>query len=236
MQALQLVRGGSIAELRERSLLAVLGRLSRHGCLPAADAAGLEAAYRFLRLAENRLQAIADRQTHDLPDDDIDRLRLAFAMGYADWPAFLAGLQVHRNAVRRCFREVVFRGGGESAGTATGDLAVLWQGALPEEAAVAHLAALGFTGRKRRCSPCGAPRDSASARPADRGSTCTGDHRRGRQPTARSRHDARHRAIGRRSPTSLLNENPAALGRLVSPVRQRLLSGRSPCTRCCSTS
>ena len=69
VQALQLVRGGTVIGLRERQLLVALPQLVQAGCLPAEDAAELETAYCFLRLAENRLQALHDRQTHDIPAD-----------------------------------------------------------------------------------------------------------------------------------------------------------------------
>src|SRR5690606_24942846 len=93
-------------------LLTVLPRLAGLGLLPHPDAKALDAAYRFLRLAENRLQAIADRQTHDLPADETDRARLRLAMGSASWDEFIDLLSRHRGAVRRCFRDVVFRDAG----------------------------------------------------------------------------------------------------------------------------
>ena len=80
------------------------------GCLPAGDAGELREAYFFLRLAENRIQALYDRQTHDLPADPGDQQRLALAMGSATWPDFLAALQVQRDRVARHFRDIVFRG------------------------------------------------------------------------------------------------------------------------------
>ena len=55
---------------------------------PEADALG--DAYRFLRRLENFIQAIRDRQTHDLPKDAIDRERLRLAMGFSSWEALLA--------------------------------------------------------------------------------------------------------------------------------------------------
>jgi glutamate-ammonia-ligase adenylyltransferase len=117
VQTLQLVRGGTVASLRERQLLKALPALVDAGCLPEPDAAELTGAYRFLRLAENRIQALHDRQTHDLPEDLADRERLAGAMGQPDWPAFLAALQLQRDTVARHFRDIVFRGtSGDSAG------------------------------------------------------------------------------------------------------------------------
>ena len=110
VQALQLVRGGTVIGLRERQLLVALPQLVQAGCLPAEDAAELKTAYCFLRLAENRLQALHDRQTHDIPADPLDQQRLAFAMGMASWEEFLAALDVQRDRVAYHFHEIVFRG------------------------------------------------------------------------------------------------------------------------------
>jgi len=109
VQSLQLVRGGSRAELQERELLSVLPRLvGRHG-LGEADADTLVHAYVFLRRLENFIQAIRDRQTHDLPTSDVDRWRLCLAMGYSGWDELLAELDQHRDNVTREFEAIAFR-------------------------------------------------------------------------------------------------------------------------------
>ena len=112
---------------------------------------------RFLRLAENRLQALHDQQTHDLPGDPADQVRLAAAMGCADWQQFLAALQVQRDAVARHFRAIVFRGmnpTGEGnaeessepgpAATAPGDLDRVWTEPADPDVQEGRLAAAGF--------------------------------------------------------------------------------------------
>ena len=77
VQTLQLVRGGTIPALRERRLLVGLDKLIRPGCLTAEES--LPSCSRltaFLRRQfENRLQAINDRQTHDVPADEMSRER-----------------------------------------------------------------------------------------------------------------------------------------------------------------
>ncbi len=60
----------------------------------------------FLRRVENRLQAFADQQVHELPEDELGRLRLAYAMGYADWEPFARVLDGHRRAVQGHFEQV----------------------------------------------------------------------------------------------------------------------------------
>ena len=110
VQALQLVRGGSEPTLQRTELQQVLPLLVGSRGLSAEDAAEIRAAYRFLRRLENFIQAIRDEQTHELPDNELDRLRLCFAMGYADWPALLAELDQHRDAILQQFNAIAIRG------------------------------------------------------------------------------------------------------------------------------
>ncbi|MBT8092105.1 MAG: bifunctional [glutamate--ammonia ligase]-adenylyl-L-tyrosine phosphorylase/[glutamate--ammonia-ligase] adenylyltransferase, partial [Gammaproteobacteria bacterium] len=109
VQSLQLVRGGSDPALQGRELQSVLPQLVGSRGLSEAGASALRAAYRFLRRLENFIQGIRDQQTHDLPADDGDRMRLAFAMGYADWRALLADLDGHRAAITEQFEKIAFR-------------------------------------------------------------------------------------------------------------------------------
>jgi glutamate-ammonia-ligase adenylyltransferase len=145
VQSLQLVRGGSVAELRERELLAVLPRLARHGYLPRATAGELTEAYRFLRRAENALQAIGDQQTQELPAGATDRARLALSLNFAGWDALRLALDRHRGIVSRHFHDIVF--GGAVAPDSGGPLAELgrvWRSEAGPEACAAILQEAGF--------------------------------------------------------------------------------------------
>ncbi|EXJ13455.1 bifunctional [glutamate--ammonia ligase]-adenylyl-L-tyrosine phosphorylase/[glutamate--ammonia-ligase] adenylyltransferase [Imhoffiella purpurea] len=105
-QAFQLVRGGRDPDLQVRPILQVLALLAERELMPAEAVAELDAAYRFLRLVENRLQAHRDKQTHQLPDEDLGRARLARSMGFDDWPSFADVLQDHRDRVQGHFDHV----------------------------------------------------------------------------------------------------------------------------------
>jgi glutamate-ammonia-ligase adenylyltransferase len=109
VQSLQLVRGGTNEDLQDRELLPSLGRLVRPGGLPGKAAAELAEAYCFLRQFENRLQAISDRQTHNVPTDELNRSRLALAMDLPDWPALSGELTKYRALVAAKFQNIVFR-------------------------------------------------------------------------------------------------------------------------------
>ena len=103
VQAFQLLRGGSTPRLQSRSLLEVLPQLAGQKLLPAEAVAELQAAYRFLRRVENRLQEWNDEQTHELPVDEGARARLALAMGLPGWPALEAELDAPPGAGQRAF-------------------------------------------------------------------------------------------------------------------------------------
>ena len=96
VQALQLIRGGGDRRLQRRELRAVLPLLVGQRLLRKEAVAELDAAYRFLRIVENRLQQWKDEQTHQLPEDAAQRERLAFAMNAPDWGALEAELGRHR--------------------------------------------------------------------------------------------------------------------------------------------
>ena len=227
VQSLQLVRGGTVADLRDRELQRVLPKLVHHQLLPAAVADELLTAYRYLRCAENRLQAIADRQTHDLPDDELNRARLAFAMNCNSWESLVAALNEQRSLVAGHFRNIVFRGGeAEEIDPDTAALGVAWSGGVGAAGSAALLARLGFADGEEAWRQVQALRDSGLYRRMDE----TGRQRldalmpdllrvAGQQERPdRALSGATHvvEAIGRRSAYfALLNENPAALARLL---------------------
>ncbi|AFL72791.1 bifunctional [glutamate--ammonia ligase]-adenylyl-L-tyrosine phosphorylase/[glutamate--ammonia-ligase] adenylyltransferase [Thiocystis violascens] len=105
-QAFQLVRGGRDPDLQVRPIRQVLACLADKRLMPADAIAQLDAAYVFLRLVENRLQAYRDQQTHKLPEDAAGQWRLARSMGFADWPSFAPVLEAHRRLVQQQFDHV----------------------------------------------------------------------------------------------------------------------------------
>ncbi|HEY7640604.1 MAG TPA: bifunctional [glutamate--ammonia ligase]-adenylyl-L-tyrosine phosphorylase/[glutamate--ammonia-ligase] adenylyltransferase [Steroidobacteraceae bacterium] len=114
VQAFQLIRGGTDRRLQSRELRSVLPLLVGQRFLRREAVAELEAAYRYLRVVENRLQQWNDEQTHQLPADETARARLALALGAADWDAAHAELAAHRQRVAQHFAQTVFGPGGAS--------------------------------------------------------------------------------------------------------------------------
>ncbi len=143
-QAFQLIRGGREPPLQERSILRTLALLRDRRHLQAQAVAELDAAYRFLRTVENRLQMVADQQTHQVPQDALGQSRLATAMGYGEWSPFLASLRQHMNRVQRHFDQV-FAERKHAGGRSSADrLDLLWGGALEGAVALEVLAQAGF--------------------------------------------------------------------------------------------
>ena len=104
-QTLQLVWGGRAPALRDRGTVGALRRLVGAGRLDRRIAAELIVAYRVLRAVEHRLQMVADRQTHSLPDGAaLDRF--AVFMGCADLAGLEAVLRHHMGRVQHWYAAV----------------------------------------------------------------------------------------------------------------------------------
>ena len=109
VQTLQLVWGGRDPSLRIRGTLDALRLLVRAGHIPRRAAEELDAAYRLLRQVEHRLQMIADRQTHSLPENPDDLARVATFMGFPWAGAFADALLDRLARVRSHYAEVFER-------------------------------------------------------------------------------------------------------------------------------
>ena len=133
VQAFQLIRGGQDTQLQNRALVPMLQILAAEGYLPATATAELETAYRFLRDSEHALQALNDDQTQQLPAQEEEQNRVALAMGFEQWDAYLTALDQQRDAVKHHFAEIV-RGQDEDEGDTAQDhrWVDLWHGELSE--------------------------------------------------------------------------------------------------------
>ncbi|MCW2269306.1 bifunctional [glutamate--ammonia ligase]-adenylyl-L-tyrosine phosphorylase/[glutamate--ammonia-ligase] adenylyltransferase [Pseudomonas sp. MYb187] len=147
-QAFQLIHGGRDLSLQQRPLLKVLATLEGQGYLPPVVIAELREGYEFLRYTEHAIQAIADRQTQMLPDDELDRARIAFMLGFADWASFHAQLMHWRGRVDWHFRQVIADPDEDESEEGEvivgGEWLPLWEEAQDEEAACRQLEDAGF--------------------------------------------------------------------------------------------
>jgi [glutamine synthetase] adenylyltransferase / [glutamine synthetase]-adenylyl-L-tyrosine phosphorylase len=224
VQAFQIVRGGRRPELRARSLLTVLPLLAGDRQLPPSTVAALAAAYRYLRSVENYIQAMNDAQTHELPSDDEERARLAYALREPSWSAFQERLRHQRAIVEAEFQRVAWDADGSArreadpllATWAAGDAAAMLEGTPLEgdERALDLVRDLRHGGLYQRMDDVGRQRLAAvMARTLNA---------LAESPAALKCFERVlpiYRAVGRRSAyLALLNENPAALERLLKLV------------------
>ncbi len=135
-QTLQLVWGGRDPGLRVATTLEALRLLARAGHLAQRAATELARSYRYLRRVEHRLQMVADRQTHTLPDTPAGLDQFAVFMGHADAAGFAAELLGHLDQVGRRYAEVF---GNVSAGAGEAGPALDFSGVdeVPPETAAA---------------------------------------------------------------------------------------------------
>ncbi|WP_036136603.1 bifunctional [glutamate--ammonia ligase]-adenylyl-L-tyrosine phosphorylase/[glutamate--ammonia-ligase] adenylyltransferase [Aerolutibacter daejeonensis] len=234
VQALQLIRAGREPELRGRQLHPALRALvAAHHVTPEAGRA-LVQAHRFLRRLENRLQMLRDAQTHALPTNAEDRARVAAGLGYADWDALRSELDGHRQRVSEEFAALLSPRGRSAAPDA---LATYWQ-QLPDGGDAATLVDAGFIEAGNADAML---RDFARS-PGVR-ALSTGPRQRldrvlpallqgavtATQPMLALRRllDLLHNVLRRSAYLALLDEQPAALARLVEVVgRSALLAER----------
>ncbi|KGQ18257.1 Glutamate-ammonia-ligase adenylyltransferase [Lysobacter dokdonensis DS-58] len=225
VQALQLIRGGREPVLRERRLLPALDALVQAGQVAPETGVALADAYRFLRRVENRLQMLRDAQTHALPSNELDRHRIARGLGYVDWSALRTALDAHRARVATEF-EALLAPRGRSV--APSELATYWR-ALPDAGDVQALIDAGFRDTE---TLDGSLRDFARAPGVRTLSDATrarldrvlpallASAARSSQPDAALRRvlPLLHTLLRRASYLALLDEQPAALARLVDVV------------------
>ena len=136
VQLFQLIYGGREPKLKTPSFYGALQALAELGHLERREAMEITDQYDFMRLVEHRLQEERDEQTQRLPRDEVGRLRLAFGLGYRDWPSFEEALERRRRWVQSRFDRLlaVPEVGGDD----------LLEGELPEEVARQKLFELGY--------------------------------------------------------------------------------------------
>ena len=234
VQALQLIRGGREPALRERRLLPALQALVQAGHMEPATGAALGDAYRFLRRLENRLQMLRDAQTHALPEGAEDRARIACGLGHGDWSALRGELDAHRARVSAEFEALLTSRRRRVDASA---LAGYWR-ALPDAGDAEALIAAGFAEAGNadaslrdfaRAPGLRALSDAARAR-LDRVLPALLDAATASQqpdPALRRLLPLLQNILRRTSYLALLDEQPAALQRLVDVVaRSALLAER----------
>lgn len=147
-QVFQLIRGGVVPALQERSIQKVLTILALENYIPQQTCDELTNAYHFLRKTENRLQEFADQQTHELPTDSAAKVRLAASMGFADPESFFERLEKYRENVHHHFSKLLESKDAEYSeepgASIETELEAIWQGRTETEHSREVLAAAGY--------------------------------------------------------------------------------------------
>ncbi|HZP67753.1 MAG TPA: bifunctional [glutamate--ammonia ligase]-adenylyl-L-tyrosine phosphorylase/[glutamate--ammonia-ligase] adenylyltransferase [Rudaea sp.] len=149
VQLLQLIRGGREPSLRETGLLPALAACERLGAMRADSAERLREAYCFLRRIENRVQMLRDEQTHELPQDEFLRARLAASLGHAQWSALAREIARQRAGVAEEFASLWAPGRTRAGNGEIGTAARAYWEKLQDGAGAAELAALGFAAAEK---------------------------------------------------------------------------------------
>jgi len=139
VQTQQLILGGRVPSLRMRGTIETLDRLVEERWLEAGTADDLKTAYGFLRMVEHRLQMVADKQTHQVPEDEQTFATFAGFMGYEDADAFAADLRRQLELVERHYAALF-----EDSLDLGADGALVFTGTEDEPETLKTLARLGF--------------------------------------------------------------------------------------------
>jgi glutamate-ammonia-ligase adenylyltransferase len=111
VQLLQMVHGRTDELVRNPNTLIALEQLATWGYVGREDAATLDAAYRFLRTLEHRIQLYRMRRTHIMPTDVTDQRRLGRSMGFTLDPVsdLTKEWKKHAREVRRIHEKLFYR-------------------------------------------------------------------------------------------------------------------------------
>lgn len=118
VQSLQVLHAGRLPFLQNPQTLPCLEKLAQYELVSPDEAGQLDAAYRFLRDVEHRLQMENNRQTHTIPEDHAFQLRLARLMDFKSLPEFQSALRSHTRNVRRIY-DALFQIGSQESTTSS---------------------------------------------------------------------------------------------------------------------
>lgn len=106
-QIFQLIKGGIDKRFREKGIIEILRLIGREEVIPENTAKGLENAYVFLRMVENRIQQLEGKQTHNLPEKKSELKKIAFSLGFGSLEEFVLKLDEYRKYVHSHFMAVL---------------------------------------------------------------------------------------------------------------------------------
>ncbi len=147
VQALQLVNGGTIKELREKNTLMALEKLSERKIIEDEVFQSLSSSYLFLRKVEHAIQLVDELQTHKLPEDSNGLDKLAIRVGFQNKEEFEKAYNKRTSEVSRVYEWLFYEPSKriEEGGKAFWELAdFLTEGNIAQSEAIEDLRRLGF--------------------------------------------------------------------------------------------
>lgn len=112
LQALQLLNGHRIPELRVGNSLRAIEELSKNGLLSKNEEQRLRDAYVFYRKTEHFLQLMNDQQTHSIPRAGENLKKLSCFLGFDSGAELQAMVSRTRKEVRKIYEEFLIRAEG----------------------------------------------------------------------------------------------------------------------------
>lgn len=106
-QVFELMRGGRMIELVERSLRKTLRNISKLNLLPDSVCQRLDICYIYLRRLENITQMLSDKQTQSLPTIEKDQERVRIGMHKDSFKQLVAELDTIRQEVHEEFISII---------------------------------------------------------------------------------------------------------------------------------
>lgn len=164
IQALQIIHAGKNPALREKNSLRALALLQSHGLIDAETTVILSEAYTFLRTVEHRIQVVQERQTHNLPTDEIEFERLGRRCGFTDCAEFRQVLESYRREVAAIYHDLFYTSE-EEAEAVPAEVAYLFDPAAEPAELRELLKAKGFTDPTGACDTLIALRDGPPRHP-----------------------------------------------------------------------
>ncbi len=107
VQALQLLNGGKIEDIRNGNTLQAIEELEKVKLLDKMEAKTFSDAYIFYRKIEHYLQLMNDRQTHVIPEEGELLEKMSYFLGFKSSKDFKHHVNNDRNKVRKIYQSIL---------------------------------------------------------------------------------------------------------------------------------
>jgi glutamate-ammonia-ligase adenylyltransferase len=148
VQALQLVNGGAVHEIREKNTIKALKMLSKKKLIQREDSEDLISSYLFLRRVEHAIQLVDELQTHRVPAESGSLQVISRSLGFENVDDLEMAYVYRTSKVSEIFDQLFYEPSKkvEEEGRGFWELAdFLTEGNVTEEQALESLRGLGFS-------------------------------------------------------------------------------------------